>query len=260
MFSMIFQITAPKVPAIPALKVGLFLLSVFVLMAAGSVHAGVGSAASGVTTLDTRQPELTIALDPTGDLFQGGQWFQATVTTGDDHPGSAPQDHYLVAWVGESPVDTLEFDPLVQPALIDWQAPEISSAHVRLAAYSRDLFGNVGSATTADFTVIPSVTDVPAGPDRFRFGPGHPNPFNPVVDFSVDLPSDGRLRMKVYDARGRLIKTLAEGEWSAGSHRITWDGTTNRGIRSPGGTYLVASEFRRGSRTNRLIQKVMLLP
>lgn len=245
---------------IPALTAGFFLMGVLALGGSVPSLAGVGTGTSASATVDTRLPDLTIAIDPAGDLFQGGQWFQATVTTSDDHPGLAPDDHFLVAWVDQAAVDTLLFDPAAQPAVIDWQAPEVASAHVRLAAYSRDAFGNIGEAVTFEFTVIPSVTDVPAGPDRFRLGPGFPNPFNPVVNFAVDLPSDGRFSMKVYDAKGHLVRTLEDGRRAAGTHRFTWNGTSDQGTRCAGGTYLVTSEFGGAIGKTRLSRKVLLLP
>ena len=245
---------------VPAFTAGIFLLAGLMLAGAETVRAGVGSAVSGLTTVDTRLPELTITVDPVGDLFQAGQGFEATVTATDDHPGATPADHYLVAWVDTTPVDTLLFDPLDDPAIVDWHAPEVASAHVRLTAYSRDLFGNVGQATTGEFTVIPSVTDVPAGPARFLLGPGHPNPFNPMVHFAVELPAEGHLRMTVFDARGRRVKILTDGPRAAGAHRITWNGTAEGDRRLPGGTYLVASEYRHGDLVERRNRKVLLLP
>ncbi len=39
-----------------------------------------------------------------------------------------------------------------------------------------------------------------------------------------DLPRPGRVSLKLYDLRGRLVAVLAEGEFAAGSHGARWEG------------------------------------
>jgi flagellar hook assembly protein FlgD len=50
-----------------------------------------------------------------------------------------------------------------------------------------------------------------------------PNPLRSRTDVLFGLPSDQRhVRVQVFDARGRLVDTLAEGPRSRGVHRISW--------------------------------------
>ncbi|NUQ43909.1 MAG: hypothetical protein HUU32_21180 [Calditrichaceae bacterium] len=44
--------------------------------------------------------------------------------------------------------------------------------------------------------------------------------------------------LKIYDLPGRLVKTLADGEFSAGTHRVEWDGRDERGNEAASGVYL----------------------
>ncbi len=48
-----------------------------------------------------------------------------------------------------------------------------------------------------------------------------PNPFKGSADISFSLPRSEEVRLAVYDAQGRLIKTLAQGPRAAGTHRIS---------------------------------------
>jgi hypothetical protein len=65
-----------------------------------------------------------------------------------------------------------------------------------------------------------------------------PNPFNPRTVISFSLPSDALVSLEVYDIGGRLVKTLLQGNVSAGQHDAHWDGTDDRGRAVSTGMYL----------------------
>jgi hypothetical protein len=74
-------------------------------------------------------------------------------------------------------------------------------------------------------------------------GPAYPNPFNPGVTVDYMLPSNGQRSLRVYDAQGRLVRTLAEGSGRAGEHEARWDGRDDSGMRVVSGVYLVTLRF-----------------
>ncbi|MCB2211905.1 T9SS type A sorting domain-containing protein [bacterium] len=55
--------------------------------------------------------------------------------------------------------------------------------------------------------------------------PNHPNPFNPTTQLTFALPRPGHTSLVVYDATGREVVRLVDGELSAGTHRAMFDGT-----------------------------------
>ncbi len=65
-----------------------------------------------------------------------------------------------------------------------------------------------------------------------------PNPFRTStrIAFAVEGPSR-RVRLEVYDALGRHIKTLLDQSMPGGSHTITWDGRDSLGRPVAGGVY-----------------------
>jgi hypothetical protein len=67
----------------------------------------------------------------------------------------------------------------------------------------------------------------------------HPNPFNPSVTITVQLPRRGRVDVSVYDVAGRRVVALADAVRRAGTHSLTWDGRDARGRAVPSGVYLV---------------------
>ncbi len=79
-------------------------------------------------------------------------------------------------------------------------------------------------------------------PRAFGLGQNFPNPFNPQTTISFDLPGrDDRevmpVRLEIFDIRGRLLKTLFEGELEAGHYQFSWDGRDDSGTMLPSGVY-----------------------
>lgn len=74
-------------------------------------------------------------------------------------------------------------------------------------------------------------TALAAGP---RLADITPNPFNPMTTVAFELPEAGAVSIAVYDVKGRLVRTLVEGQREAGRHEVTLDG---HGL--PSGIYMV---------------------
>jgi len=73
-----------------------------------------------------------------------------------------------------------------------------------------------------------------------------PNPFNPRTSIDFVVPVPGPLRLRIFDARGRLVRTLIDGAVTAGRHQMAWDGrdAVGRGVAS--GVYVVELESQGG--------------
>jgi predicted GH43/DUF377 family glycosyl hydrolase len=66
-----------------------------------------------------------------------------------------------------------------------------------------------------------------------------PNPFNPRTTVHFELPAAATIRVDVYDAAGRLVRTLLDGTRSAGRHALAWDGSDASGRGVASGVYFV---------------------
>jgi len=69
-----------------------------------------------------------------------------------------------------------------------------------------------------------------------------PNPFRSTVAFRLGMREAGPARVSVHDASGRLVRTLASGTLTAGTHALSWDGRSDAGGALPAGLYFVLVE------------------
>ncbi len=65
-----------------------------------------------------------------------------------------------------------------------------------------------------------------------------PNPFAVATTLRLAIPSDApHATLRVFDAAGRLVRTLHDGAIQAGVHPFAWDGQDEAGQPVPAGTY-----------------------
>lgn len=85
-------------------------------------------------------------------------------------------------------------------------------------------------------------------------GSPNPNPFNLETEILYTLPEGGGgVRIEIYDARGRLVKSITNGTAVAGSHRAVWTGTDDEDQAVPSGVYFSRLTWRGESLTRRLV-------
>lgn len=82
-----------------------------------------------------------------------------------------------------------------------------------------------------------------------------PNPFNPTVTLRWTLPRPADLSLKVFDARGALVRTLVDGRVDQVRGEVVWDGVDDVGGAVPSGIYFV--ETRAGAQVD--VRKVTLV-
>ena len=147
----------------------------------------------------------------------------------------------LQIWFGVE--DSLPVNQILHVTTLRWP---VGSTYGLFSKYAIDLsiaqgFDlRVGFRFTGDFSVdgffvhldditVEGPTSVnlvdPSIPERFGLAQNYPNPFNPTTTFEFQLPKSGYTTLKVYDAIGQEVATLAEGELSPGTFKAEWNAT-----------------------------------
>jgi len=93
---------------------------------------------------------------------------------------------------------------------------------------------------------IEAETDQPTVPTEFSLGNAYPNPFNPTTTIEFGVPSDGNVRIEVFNINGQKVKTLTNQYYTAGSYTVEWNSTDESGNEVATGVYLyrmTASDF-----------------
>ncbi len=73
---------------------------------------------------------------------------------------------------------------------------------------------------------------------EFGLDQNRPNPFNPVTTISYSLPSAADVKIEIYNAAGKLVRTLVDGRQEAGEKSAVWDGTNDVGQKVASGVYM----------------------
>ena len=82
--------------------------------------------------------------------------------------------------------------------------------------------------TDNDNVLMPVVTDITAI---------YPNPFNPTTNISFSLHKDTNVSLEIYNIKGQKVKTLAQGNYQAGVHNLSWHGVDEDGRSVSSGIY-----------------------
>lgn len=124
--------------------------------------------------------------------------------------------------------------------------------------------GPTGYATAYDFNLY-------GDPSLYHFGhPSFPgitersitspislslssNPSSKEIRVSYHLPTKKRLRVKIWDKTGRLVKTLLDRREEEGHHTILWKGDNDRGEEVPSGVYFLEFDAQEDSITRKII-------
>jgi hypothetical protein len=64
-----------------------------------------------------------------------------------------------------------------------------------------------------------------------------PNPFNPATTIRFAVQEPARVKLQIFNLRGELVRTLADGELSRGLHEKRWNGRDNAGRQAASGLY-----------------------
>jgi hypothetical protein len=91
-------------------------------------------------------------------------------------------------------------------------------------------------------------------PAMFALSRNYPNPFGRKTTISYDVPAGGgHVTIRIYDAAGRLVRTLVDGPETPGRKVAVWDGCGNKGQKAAAGVYFYHMTAPGFAKTRRMI-------
>lgn len=81
---------------------------------------------------------------------------------------------------------------------------------------------------------------------------GGANPARESAVISFRTTRSGETRVRLFDVRGALVRTVEQGYFPAGERAVRWDGTDERGERVPSGVYFFRIESPDGAASQRV--------
>ena len=116
-----------------------------------------------------------------------------------------------------------------------------------LGADEQTMLANIAKAELK-YSVITAVDNKEPSIKELSLGNNYPNPFKNSTAISYQLPDNGLVSLKVYNAIGNEIATLVNSNQTKGSHTIQFNATD-----LPGGVYYCTLRFNDQVRSNKLI-------
>jgi hypothetical protein len=80
-----------------------------------------------------------------------------------------------------------------------------------------------------------------------------PNPVRGEASIAFAVPRAGSVRLRVFDVRGRCVRTLVDGHAGGGADLVTWRGRDDAGRQLPGGVYFCRIDHDGRSLTRKLL-------
>lgn len=90
-------------------------------------------------------------------------------------------------------------------------------------------------------------------PYNFALSQNYPNPFNATTEIVFNTENTSNVTLDVYNVAGQKIKTLVDGQFSAGSHNVVWNGANEAGTVVSSGVYFYKLNIDNQSETRKMV-------
>jgi hypothetical protein len=123
------------------------------------------------------------------------------------------------------------------------------------ATQIRDEFAIKFTTDSATVVSVKGENEITSLPTDYVLEQNYPNPFNPQTRISYSIPEPAYVKLSIYDINGTLVKTLLEGNQSAGRYEAEWDGKNSSGVKVGSGVYF----YRLQANSFAQVKKMILL-
>jgi uncharacterized delta-60 repeat protein len=186
---------------------------------------------------------------PTGMMFVdfgGSDVANAVDVRGDGRIAVAGRGDSRMMWAEFGPASTA----VASLGSADFPGTNESAMAVQFTGFEQlvvagyGTFGGNSNFAAARFFTTPAaiasgVDDDPSADTQgsARIMAAYPNPLAGRSTITFAIPSETRVRLRIYDVAGRLVRELADEGMAAGQHARAWDGTDDAGRPVAAGVY-----------------------
>ncbi len=205
-----------------------------------SVEVWIAAEVDGMTYIAGR--ETIRVIRPRVNHPNGGEVFyeyDQMIVTWETPEGWDP-DSYVVLFSPDGGETWQELASGVTGQSVIVDVPMVTTEQGLIRVFAMDGDEAVGYDTSDEFFTIAAPSGAGIGEEKpkvFALRQNAPNPFAGTTMIRFDLPKDCKVRLDVFDVRGRLIKTLVDGSLPADRYAIGWDGRDASGERVASGVY-----------------------
>lgn len=156
------------------------------------------------------------------------------------HPGGTPRricmgtDICVIEYLGQEMINE-QRSALGVPELIDYYLYRAGSP-----PYDLGIIDPEGMDISFIDASMVDICETPFVPYAPVLSGAMPNPFSRRTSWVVTIKRDTHLQARIVDISGQSIRTISDGIRTPGSYPITWDGTSDTGVRVPTGCYILS--------------------
>lgn len=206
------------------------------------IYSSGGHEANGSTNYEKLCDKYNVAFSFSGHSHNYDRskvlYNKAVVFTGNMIPATQKGTTYTVSGGGGA--------PLYSVASKTWQEKAISTTHfIEMFAYDDSMrvkvYNNTGKLidnyVRGRYDIATDVVDLDEKPQSMLHD-ARPSFFSTSTTIDYTLGKAAPVDIKIYDASGRLIKTIVNGMQPAGLNSVIWNGNDDSGNRIPPGMYI----------------------
>ncbi len=144
-----------------------------------------------------------------------------------DGSGSYDPEGETLAYLWTAPPEIQLSDSTnMQPTFTAPDVTDSTEFAIELIVYDGECYSDPSTVIITVLDII-GIDEKPI-PENYTLFGSYPNPFKGSVEIEFGLPQHAFVEIKIYDIRGRLVKSLSDEYFDAGNHTLTWDASNQK--------------------------------
>jgi hypothetical protein len=149
---------------------------------------------------------------------------------------------------GDSTIWVQQGTSTIGSTVVDMIKTRESDGLVVVATHGNGIF----STHVTDISQIEGLNEYYSRKDQLTVE-AYPNPFHTLITIRYNVPADERIRIRIYDINGKLVRILSDEKHKRNVYSIHWDGKDTRGKMVTDGIYFCNISSAKRSLSKRIV-------